>query len=193
MNKVQSALGGIVLAGVVGFTSVVPAAAAPAGEGASTGPSTTAVAAAPMAAKAPMAGKADRVKRLGKLTVKGQASLDAWFAGLGQYRQGKNPYAFDWSTDGCSKAPEKIPGGYDFTFPCHRHDFGYRNYKSLVGVSKFRSQHKKRIDAVFLQDMKQVCGRFFWADPLTPAARKKAKASCLKTADKYYATVRALG
>jgi hypothetical protein len=176
-----------VLAGVIGLTSVAPAVAAPAGEGVATG--TSAVA----AGKAPMASKTERIKKLGQLTVKGQKSLDAWYAGLGQYRKGKNPYKFNWSTDGCSKAPEKIPGGYDFTFPCHRHDFGYRNYKSLVGVSKFRSQHKKRIDDVFLQDMKQVCGARFWADPLTPAGRKKAKAACLKTADKYYAAVRAVG
>ncbi|KAF0647030.1 hypothetical protein K701_25645 [Streptomyces fradiae ATCC 10745 = DSM 40063] len=177
------------LAGVIGITSVAPAAAAaPAGGRAVTGP-TAAVA----SGKVPMASKADRIKRLGKLTVKGQASLDAWYAGLGQYRKGKNPYKFNWSTDGCSKSPEKIPGGYDFTFPCHRHDFGYRNYKSLVGHSKFRSQHKKRIDDVFLQDMNQVCNARFWADPLTPAGRKKAKAACLKTAKKYYSAVRALG
>jgi hypothetical protein len=189
VNKARSAFGGAVLAGVIGLTSLAPAVAAtPVSGKAVTGPTATA-----MAGKAPMVSKPDRIKRLGKLTVKGQTSLNAWYAGLGQYRQGKNPYKFNWSTDGCSKAPEKIPGGYDFTFPCHRHDFGYRNYKSLVGVSKFRSQHKKRIDDVFLQDMKQVCNARFWADPLTPAGRKKAKAACLKTADKYYAAVRALG
>lgn len=38
--------------------------------------------------------------------------------------------------------------------------------------------------------MNRACSRFFWADPVGKAARKKLRAACNKTAAKYYYTVR---
>src|SRR5262245_31538097 len=50
-------------------------------------------------------------------------------------------YGFDWSTDFCSTSPDQ-PLGFDFRLSCHRHDFGYRNYKA---VGQFEA-NKTRID-----------------------------------------------
>ncbi|SFQ06404.1 phospholipase A2 [Amycolatopsis arida] len=59
----------------------------------------------------------------------------------------------DWSSDACSWSPDK-PLGYDFTRACHRHDFGYRNYKRQ---SRFTETNRKRIDDNFYGDMKTIC------------------------------------
>ncbi|MBK1788603.1 phospholipase [Prauserella cavernicola] len=59
----------------------------------------------------------------------------------------------DWSSDACSWSPDK-PLGYDFTAACHRHDFGYRNYKSQ---SRFTEANRKAIDDNFHADMKTIC------------------------------------
>lgn len=134
-----------------------------------------------------------RFSKLAEVTKPGNASRGEWFRLLGMYRTGSNYYRFDWSTDGCSSAPERIPGGYDFTLPCHRHDFGYRNHKKIYGTAAFRSKHKNRIDSVFLEDMRGVCGVKVWKDWLTPAMRSKMRAACYKTANKYYSAVQALG
>ncbi|MEU6644846.1 phospholipase [Saccharomonospora sp. NPDC046836] len=86
------------------------------------------------------------------------------------------PYAnvLDWSSDACSWSPDK-PLGYDFTAACHRHDFGYRNYKRQ---SRFTEANRKRIDDSFYSDMKTVCaGR--WA--------------CNSAAWTYYQAVRTFG
>src|SRR5688572_9209654 len=50
-------------------------------------------------------------------------------------------YGFDWSTDHCSTSPDR-PLGFDFRLSCHRHDFGYRNYKV---VNRFPA-NKARLD-----------------------------------------------
>jgi hypothetical protein len=144
----------------------------------------------------PTVTKAQKVKKLGSLTGNSGASRDRWFDALTQHKQGKaaiKKYRFDWNTDYCSGAPEKITGGYDFTFACYRHDFGYRNYKKTVGKKVFKNYHKSRIDKAFHTDMKSACGKKFWADPYTPAQRKKLKSACLKSAKKYYEAVVALG
>ncbi|MGX1762193.1 phospholipase A2 [Streptomyces lydicus] len=190
----RTSFGGVVLAGVLALGAAAPALAeAPAKAAVTTGPSAVArqISAADVAG--PAVGGAYRLAKLKSLTSKGQASKDAWFKYLGLYRSGSNYFRFNWSTNGCNSSPEKLPGGYDFTYSCHRHDFGYRNYKTIVGKAAWRRDHKKRIDDVFLQDMRQACQYKPWADPLTPAMRKKMKAACLKSADKYYAAVRVLG
>ncbi|BBC33778.1 hypothetical protein SGFS_050720 [Streptomyces graminofaciens] len=139
--------------------------------------------------------KAQKLAKLKTLTGNSAGSQNNWFTALGQHRQNKpaiKQYGFNWNTNYCTKAPEKIPGGYDFSFPCHRHDFGYRNYKTIAGKAVFKRDHKLRIDQAFLGDMNRVCGRKFWADTMTPTQRKKAKAACLSTAKKYYGAVRAI-
>ncbi|MFJ5777800.1 phospholipase A2 [Streptomyces sp. NPDC093094] len=140
--------------------------------------------------------KAQRLSKLKTLTKNSAASQNSWFTALGQYRNHKpaiTKYRFDWSTDYCSGSPNSLPGGYDLKFPCYRHDFGYRNYKKIAGHAAFRRDHKLRIDKALLGDLNRVCGKRFWADPYTPAQRKKLKKACYRSAKKYYNAVRALG
>lgn len=61
--------------------------------------------------------------------------------------------ALNWSTDKCSNSPDKGPW-FDFTNPCIRHDFGYRNYKKY---NIFTGSNKAFIDSKFLQDMLDEC------------------------------------
>jgi hypothetical protein len=64
-------------------------------------------------------------------------------------------YAFDWSTDGCSASPDQ-PVGFDFRLSCHRHDWGYRNYKAM---GQFPA-NKARIDSAFYEDLKRKCATY---------------------------------
>lgn len=84
------------------------------------------------------------------------------------------PDQLDWSSDACSWSPDK-PLGFDFKPGCHRHDFGYRNYKRQ---GRFNDTSKKRIDDNFYGDLKGICG---------------GNASCNGTAWIYYQAVRNLG
>jgi hypothetical protein len=84
------------------------------------------------------------------------------------------PDQLDWSSDACSWAPDK-PIGFDFTPGCHRHDFGYRNYKKQ---SRFTDANKKRIDDNFYTDLKGIC---------------HGNVACDGTAWIYYQAVRNLG
>ena len=87
-------------------------------------------------------------------------------------------YAFDWSTDGCSSSPDQ-PLGFDFRLSCHRHDFGYRNFKKL---SVFPA-NKSRVDNAFYADLKAVCAHY----------KAPAKQTCLSLAWTYYQAVVAFG
>jgi hypothetical protein len=64
-------------------------------------------------------------------------------------------YNFDWSTDYCSSSPDQ-PLGFDFRLSCHRHDWGYRNYK-LMG--QFPA-NKTRIDNAFYSDLRRRCATY---------------------------------
>ena len=64
-------------------------------------------------------------------------------------------YAFDWSTDGCSASPDQ-PVGFDFRLSCHRHDWGYRNYKVMAQFPA----NKARIDSAFYEDLKRKCATY---------------------------------
>ncbi|MEU9593455.1 phospholipase A2 [Streptomyces sp. NPDC048219] len=185
MTQLRKAIPAVALSGLLLATGATPAladSAAPAGTSS--------------AQAAPAVTKGAKLTKLKSLTDNSEASQNRWFTALGQYRQKKaaiTKYKFNWKTDYCSKSPNKIPGGYDFSFPCYRHDFGYRNYKSIAGKTAFKRDHKLRIDKAFLGDMNRVCTYKPWADPYTPGQRKKLKAACYKTAKKYYSAVRALG
>jgi phospholipase A2-like protein len=87
--------------------------------------------------------------------------------------------AFDWSTDFCSNSPDK-PLGFDFTGPCRRHDFNYRNFKA-TGI--FTSTNRLTIDNAFLADMRAVCKPYSFL----------VEASCNGIADTYYSAVRTFG
>ncbi|WP_376774709.1 phospholipase [Saccharothrix violaceirubra] len=85
-----------------------------------------------------------------------------------------NADQLDWSSDGCSWSPDN-PFGFKFLPACHRHDFGYRNYKRQA---RFTEASRLRIDDRFKADMYQQCGSN-WA--------------CKRTADLYYKAVREFG
>ena len=88
----------------------------------------------------------------------------------------QQPYAdqLDWSSDGCSYSPDN-PFGFKFLPTCHRHDFGYRNYKRQ---GRFSEANRLRIDNNFKSDMYKQCGSNW---------------TCKRTADLYYAAVREFG
>lgn len=88
----------------------------------------------------------------------------------------QRPHAdqLDWSSDACSWSPD-APLGYDFTPSCHRHDFGYRNYKLQ---SRFTEANRLRIDNRFRDDMYTTCG---------------SNALCRGVANIYYSAVRQFG
>ncbi|KAK1757955.1 prokaryotic phospholipase A2-domain-containing protein [Echria macrotheca] len=92
-------------------------------------------------------------------------------------RNAKNPANLDWSSDGCSSSPDN-PFGFPFVPACHRHDFGYRNYKAQ---NRFTSDGRLRIDTNFKNDLYYQCSGV------------SASGVCKALADVYYAAVRAFG
>ena len=67
----------------------------------------------------------------------------------------------DYSDDGCSAPVLGSKGPFwDFTEPCYRHDFGYRNAKRLGVFDRL----KERIDLVFLRDMRDHCATLVFAE-----------------------------
>lgn len=66
----------------------------------------------------------------------------------------------DWTTDGCSAPVVGSTGRtFDFTNACHRHDFGYRNFKKLSNGRWWTPSMRKRIDNVFYKDMLHDCNQ----------------------------------
>jgi hypothetical protein len=91
-----------------------------------------------------------------------------------------SPRYLRWDTDGCS-APVIGEGPYDFSHPCHRHDFNWRNLKDLDrdGAPVWNARTKARADVGFLADMFSECTL------LTPLAQ----IGCETTARIYYTVV----
>ena len=87
-------------------------------------------------------------------------------------------YAFDWSTDYCSTSPDQ-PLGFDFRLSCHRHDFGYRNYKAAGSFPA----NKSRLDDMFYNDLKNKCSTY----------NAFVRPACLSLAYTYYQAVKAFG
>ena len=95
-----------------------------------------------------------KVSLLTSWTQPTTASYNAWNAARGN--QGAYAeYGLDWSTDYCSTSPDQ-PLGFDFRLPCQRHDFGYRNYKSIGAFPA----NKSRIDDSFYYDLKAKCATY---------------------------------
>ena len=93
------------------------------------------------------------------------------------HRDGTDPPSLDWTSDGCTDAPDN-PFGFPFTDACYRHDFGYQNYRHQ---DRFTQGGKLRIDNNFRSDLDYLCrttGHVGVCDAL---------------ADVYYAAVRAFG
>lgn len=106
-------------------------------------------------------------------------------------REAKQPPELDWSTDGCSSAPDN-PFGFNFAPSCYRHDFGYRNYKAQ---GRFEDG-KAAIDDNFRDDLYDACDSTDSQKAFSEAAHAKAAADgtdalslCTTTADVYYRAV----
>lgn len=90
-------------------------------------------------------------------------------------RDAQSPAGLDWSTDGCTSAPDD-PFGFDFLPSCYRHDFGYRNYKAQ---NRFSDAGKSSIDRNFKDDLYDQCA----------SEDEDAQDICEFTADVYYEAV----
>jgi len=107
-------------------------------------------------------------------------------------RSANAPASVDWSSDGCSTP---LPAGlgdtgrsYNFRAACWRHDFGYRNYKALDREPGQRGRwwnatSRKRLDDVFLADMRADCAPRPWTQ----------RSTCRAWATTYYRAVRVAG
>ncbi|GAA4974706.1 phospholipase [Actinoplanes utahensis] len=123
---------------------------------------------------------ATEAQRVAQATAWSQAttaSRQSWDAGR-QNQGAWADYGFDWSTDYCSTSPDK-PLGFDFKLSCHRHDFGYRNFKAL-GIF---DANKDRIDNAFLADLRAVCDGYSGLQ----------RSTCRGLANTYYEAVRVFG
>lgn len=63
-------------------------------------------------------------------------------------RNAQDPASLDWTTDGCTSSPDN-PLGFPFIPACHRHDFGYHNYRHQ---NRFTESGKLRIDDNFKKE-----------------------------------------
>jgi hypothetical protein len=104
-------------------------------------------------------------------------SYNGWNAAR-QNQGGWADYGFDWSTDFCSTSPDQ-PLGFDFRLSCHRHDFGYRNYKVMNAFPA----NKSRIDDSFYFDLRAKCATY----------NAFVRPACYSLAWTYYQAVKALG
>jgi hypothetical protein len=94
-------------------------------------------------------------------------------------RNAQDPPTLDWTSDGCSDSPDN-PFGFDFLKACHRHDFGYRNYKKQ---GRFENG-KASIDSNFKNDMYNQCAT---------EGNSFEVAACKGVADVYYEAVKNFG
>lgn len=121
--------------------------------------------------------QAEKLSVLSSWTQTSTSSYNSWNSA----RLNRTPWAaynFDWSTDYCSSSPDN-PLGFSFSLSCHRHDFGYRNYKAMGQFSA----NKSRLDNAFYEDLKRVCATY--SSIVQPA--------CYSLAWTYYQAVRAFG
>ncbi|KAJ4306634.1 hypothetical protein N0V88_001439 [Collariella sp. IMI 366227] len=92
-------------------------------------------------------------------------------------RNARNPATLIWDSDSCSSSPDN-PFGFPFIPACHRHDFGYRNYKTQ---NRFTNSGKLRVDNNFKTDLYFQCRSV------------AVKGVCEALADVYYTAVGAFG
>jgi len=105
------------------------------------------------------------------------ASYNGWNAAR-QNQGAWADYGFDWSTDFCSTSPDQ-PLGFDFRLSCHRHDFGYRNFKVMNAFPA----NKSRIDDSFYFDLRTKCATY----------NAFVRPACYSLAWTYYQAVKTFG
>lgn len=93
----------------------------------------------------------------------------------------------DWTTDFCSAPLVGNTGRtFNFTKPCRRHDFGYRNLQLLdrrYGTHDWNPANRLRVDQQLLTDMYSHCHARAWYD----------KPTCFAWASVFYTAVRIAG
>jgi hypothetical protein len=130
-----------------------------------------------LAAPAGAVTRAEKLSVLSEWTQTSAGSYDSWNSARRSQSDWAD-YTFDWSTDLCSGSPDN-PLGFDFRLSCHRHDFGYRNYKQM-GLF---DAHKVRLDDVFYADLRRKCATY----------HSSVRPACYSLAWVYYQAVRAFG
>lgn len=131
-----------------------------------------------LAGPARAATAADKLAVLTSFTQTSASSYNAW-NNARLHQADWAAYGFDWGTDFCSASPDR-PLGFDFTLSCHRHDFGYRNYKA---VGAFTDTNKSLVDSAFYADLKRKCASYSAA----------VRPACLSLAWTYYQAVSIFG
>ena len=94
------------------------------------------------------------------------------------------PAPYNWSDDGCSASIFASIVNHYFLNQCKRHDFGYRNWRSITGYSS-TSALRLAIDDRFHSDMNTRCSQYSVFNP--------ERYTCYATDDSAYLAVRALG
>lgn len=110
---------------------------------------------------------AQKLTVLQSFTQTTTASYNSWNAAR-RNQDAWAAYGFAWDTDFCSASPDR-PLGFDFTLPCHRHDFGYRNYKA---AGAFTDASKRLVDSALYADLKRQCATY--AAAVRPACHSLA-------------------
>lgn len=77
-------------------------------------------------------------------------------------RNKRNPSTLDWSSDGCTSSPDN-PFGFPFLPACHRHDFGYQNFRIQ---KRFTKAGKAKIDTAFKSEYVCIHSQNIQAAPL---------------------------
>jgi hypothetical protein len=132
-----------------------------------------------VAAAAPAAAvtAAEKLTVMSDFSQTSAGSYNAWNSAR-QNQPAWASYNFDWSTDYCSASPDQ-PLGFDFRLSCHRHDWGYRNYKAM----NVFPANKSRIDDAFYADLRRKCATY----------NAVVRPACTSLAWTYYQAVSLLG
>ncbi|ROT38592.1 secretory phospholipase A2 [Sodiomyces alkalinus F11] len=116
-------------------------------------------------------------KRQTAVTIVDNYMFSITLPSFSTHHRNRNPSYLIWTTDGCTTSPDN-PFGFPFLPACHRHDFGYHNFRAQ---SRFTSNNKLRIDNKFRDDLYYQCNV------------NGHGSICRGLAEVYYAAVRAFG
>jgi hypothetical protein len=87
-------------------------------------------------------------------TITDQILFDITLPEFETDRNALDPSDLDWTSDGCTDSPDN-PLGFPYVPACHRHDFGYTNYREQ---DRFTVSAKASIDSNFKTDLYYQCG-----------------------------------
>ncbi len=122
-------------------------------------------------------------ERLAALLVGALTLLGVLAAPAAAHPGGDHRYRY---VNGCTMAPDRLPGLIDLKDLCNKHDIWYARYDD--GHHQFGTNElgRLRADRAFLSAMNSRCqSRFAWYDP--------RRTACMYAVDKYYRAVRLAG